>query len=80
MADLGEKELMRCIAYVDESAQQTGNKNKWKDWNLVIRKCHREGWGLKGFGNKAPIAEPCEEEIAARNKRDLELLEKMFLK
>lgn len=45
--DLGEAEVKRCIAYVDESAQTTGNKNKWRDWNLVVRKCHREGWGLK---------------------------------
>lgn len=44
--DLGVEELMRCITYVDEAAQATGNKNKWKDWNLVIRKCSREGWGL----------------------------------
>ena len=45
--DFGEAEVKRCIAYVDESAQTTGNKNKWRDWNLVVRKCHREGWGLK---------------------------------
>jgi hypothetical protein len=45
--DLGEAEVKRCIAYVDESAQATGNKNKWRDWNLVIRKCHRDGWGRK---------------------------------
>lgn len=45
--DLGEAEVKRCIAYVDESAQATGNKNKWRDWNLVVRKCKREGWGLK---------------------------------
>lgn len=44
--DLGEAEVKRCIAYVDESAQTTGNKNKWRDWNLVIRKCHKRGWGL----------------------------------
>jgi hypothetical protein len=43
--DLGEAEAMACIRYVDESAQTTRNKNKWKDWNLVVRKCHREGWG-----------------------------------
>lgn len=45
--DLGVEELIRCITYIDESAQQTGNKNKWKDWNLVIRRCSREGWGLR---------------------------------
>lgn len=47
LGDLGEAELERCIAYVDESAQRTGNKNGWKDWELVIRKCHREGWGMR---------------------------------
>ena len=45
LADLGEEELARCIRYIDEAAQQTGNKNKWKDWNLIIRKCSRDGWG-----------------------------------
>ena len=44
--DFGEAETKHCIAYVDESAQATGNKNKWKDWNLVVRKCHRQNWGL----------------------------------
>lgn len=48
--DLGAEELKRCIAYIDESAQSTGNKNHWKDWNLVIRKASREGWG-RGRGN-----------------------------
>lgn len=43
--DLGAVELARCISYVDESAQGNGNKNRWKDWNLVIRRCSREGWG-----------------------------------
>lgn len=44
--ELGDAELQRCIDYIDESAQVNGNKNKWKDWNLVIRRCHRDGWGL----------------------------------
>lgn len=44
--DFGEAEVKRCIAYVDESAQSTGNKNRWKDWNLIVRKCHNQGWGL----------------------------------
>ena len=47
--DFGEAEVKRCIAYVDESAQSNGNKNKWRDWNLVIRACHRDGWGLQHF-------------------------------
>lgn len=47
LRDLGQVELDRCISYIDESAQSSGNKNRWKDWNLVIRRCHREGWGLR---------------------------------
>lgn len=45
LTDLGQEELDRCIRYVDESAQKNRNKNKWSDWNLVIRNCHRDGWG-----------------------------------
>lgn len=57
LADLGEAELARCIDYVDESAQSTGNKNKWKDWNLTVRKCHRDGWGLnRKYTQPAPVA------------------------
>lgn len=44
--DFGKEEVDRSIAYVDESAQQTGNKNKWKDWYLTVRKCCREKWGM----------------------------------
>ena len=52
LKDLGQEELDRCIRYVDESAQNTRNRNGWKDWNLTIRKCSREGWGLKGQQQK----------------------------
>ena len=44
---MGQSELDRCIQYIDESAEQTGNKNKWKNWYVVIRKCYREAWGKK---------------------------------
>jgi hypothetical protein len=54
--DLGEAELNRCIEYVDESAQKSGNKNRWKDWKLVIRSCHRDGWGLSKYGR--PVEHP----------------------
>lgn len=50
--DLGEVEVKRCIAYVDELAQTTRNKNKWRDWNLVIRKCSRNGWGMDKHGTR----------------------------
>lgn len=57
--DLGEAEVNRCIAYIDESAQATGNKNKWRDWNLVIRKCSRDKWGLCGAsGQRKPSFDP----------------------
>jgi predicted phage replisome organizer len=48
LADLGEQELARCIRYIDESAASTKNKNGWKDWNIVIRRCSKGGWGLGG--------------------------------
>ncbi len=57
--DLGEDEAKRCITYVDESAQSTNNKNKWRDWNLVVRRCHRDKWGLRGsFQGKGQAQEP----------------------
>lgn len=48
---LGHQELERCIAYLDESCQSTGNKNRWKDFGLVIRKCSEEEWGKHPYGN-----------------------------
>lgn len=45
LKDLGEAELKRCIQYIDESAQGNHNKNHWTDWNLIVRRCAREGWG-----------------------------------
>ena len=47
LASMGEEELDRCVAYVDESAQKTGNKNGWKDWALVVTTCHRDRWGVR---------------------------------
>ena len=47
LGDLGKDELDRCIAYIDEQAQKSGNKNRWKDWDLVLRSCSRDGCGLK---------------------------------
>lgn len=58
IADLGEEETKRCITYVDESAQSTGNKNRWKDWNLTVRKCHRDGWGLNAKRTSSNSATP----------------------
>lgn len=54
LTELGEQELQRCIEYVDESAQATGNKNKWSDWNLVLRRCHRDRWGIPRLRQSCP--------------------------
>lgn len=72
--ELGEAELTRCITYVDESAQSNGNKNKWKDWNLVIRKCTRDRWGMSKGGQQTgqrPSA-------SAGAVSDLQALHEMF--
>lgn len=52
--DLGQAEVERCINYIDESAQATGNRNRWKDWNLIIRKCSRDRWGVNGTTQTPP--------------------------
>ena len=54
LQDLGKEELDRCIRYVDESAQKTTNRNGWKDWNLTIRNCSRDKWGLDKKGSSKP--------------------------
>lgn len=52
--DLGAVEVERCIAYVDESAQTNSNKNGWRDWNLVIRRCARDRWGVPVAAEHTP--------------------------
>lgn len=69
--ELGESEVLRCITYVDKSAQGNGNKNEWKDWNLIVRRCHCEGWGLnRGGHGKKPHMLTKEENDARRNGAD----------
>ena len=73
--DLGHAELQRCITYVDESAQSNNNRNKWTDWNLVVRKCHRDGWGL--HRNTPPPAAP-RPSASAGAMSDLQQLHQLF--
>ena len=68
LKDLGQTELDRCIAYIDEQAQKSGNRNKWKDWNLVVRACSRDGWGLKGG---APTSSSCSSSVNIQAVHDL---------
>ena len=44
MNQWGYDELRRCITYVDEAAQSTDNRNRWKDWYLILRRCHENRW------------------------------------
>lgn len=71
LSDLGDEELLRCITYVDESAQSNGNRNKWKDWNLVIRKCAKQGWGKPRESGRRPSA-------SAGAMDDLQQLHRMY--
>lgn len=41
---LGKDILKRCIAYIDESAQSTRNRNHWFDWFVVLRRCAKYKW------------------------------------
>lgn len=77
--DLGEAEVKRCIAYVDESAQLTNNKNRWRDWNLVVRRCHRDGWGKQGGKQTAPAPKADNRQASAASlKQDMGWMEEFL--
>ena len=47
ISDFGDKNYIdKVIDRVDEQCKMTGNKYKWKDFNLVIRKVIRENWSI----------------------------------
>ena len=47
VSDYGDKNYIdKVINRVDELCKMTGNKYKWKDFNLVIRKVIRENWSI----------------------------------
>lgn len=52
VSEYGKDKVAFAITYVDESAQTTGNKNQWKDWNLTVRRAIRDGWGMKSYGKQ----------------------------
>lgn len=51
VTEFGIDVTIHYITIVDESAQQTSNKNKWKDWNLTVRKAIRGKWGSNTYSN-----------------------------
>ena len=60
------------IKKIDEYVQSNGNKNKYKDWNLVLRKAIREKWHcLNGYETKAEekTQEDIEKEYEEWNKK-----------
>lgn len=42
--EYGVDKIKWTIEKIDESAEITGNKNEWKNWNLVIRKAIKNNW------------------------------------
>ena len=54
---MGEEELRRCITHVDELTQSTGNRNRWKDWYILIRRCHEQQWYVPPKPRSNPV--PC---------------------
>ena len=42
--EMGVEQLQRCITYIDQSAQSTGNRNHWVDWHTVLRRCYQNRW------------------------------------
>lgn len=48
VADLGEREVKRCIDYLSEYCSM--HNKKYGDWDAAIRKCSREQWGIKPSG------------------------------
>ena len=47
ISDYGDKNYIdNVINRIDELCKMTGNKYKWKDFNLVIRKVIRENWSI----------------------------------
>ncbi len=73
--ELGERELQRCIEYVDMRAQLTNNCNHWYDWALVLQRCSEEGWGKVGCGVLPP--QTAEGEEPASDTGGVEDLERM---
>lgn len=45
IAEFSKETAEYYIRYVDEYAQGNGNKQKYSDWNLVLRKAINEKWG-----------------------------------
>lgn len=45
VTDYSEDFVKAYITIVDEYVQSTGNKHKYKDWNMVVRRAIKDQWG-----------------------------------
>ena len=54
ISEYGEKTALYYISVIDEKAQLTGNKNKWKDWYLTVRKAIKGKWGSSNSDRASP--------------------------
>lgn len=53
--EFGKEYIDKVITILDEQVQSTKNKNKYKDWNLVIRKAIRDKWSCLNTIKTTPI-------------------------
>lgn len=64
VADLGEREVKRCIDYLSEYCSM--HNKKYGDWDAAIRKCSREQWGIKPSGTPGDF-QPSADRIKENN-------------
>ena len=70
ISDHGAEITVHYIELVDSKAQQTGNKNKWKDWNLTVRNAIRDKWGGTAHQKSAPKTQSKESAGSADRARE----------
>ena len=58
------------IQRIDEYVQSTNNKNKYKDWNLILRRAIRDNWSCLSDKEKATINKPNHENFVQKKKYD----------
>lgn len=75
--EFGEEYIEKVIAALDEYVQSNGNKNKYKDFNLVIRKAIREKWfKIDDFSSQSKYKVEWEEAKASTLEEDIEFYKK----
>ena len=66
--DFGEVFIKECITGLDEYVQSNDNKNKYKDFNLTLRKAIRDGWNFIPKSNKPSTNKNMQEKIEKNQK------------